>query len=131
MFVWVNEWHNKRGGERKFRFQPCLRGCVFVCQAALRQALSTAEEGFCFSTVLIPHSDHSSSACTRETNNTSDMSFRTKTWCSSPSFPLTALCTHCFARCVYVTALSYGCSQSAGLSGADLIDPVSSLYAIR
>lgn len=87
--------------------------CVCVCIAALRQVLSTVEEFlFFFFPVLIPHSDHSSSACTRKTNNASDMSLVEQRLFAQPSPPflLTLLSTRSTVQCVSV--LSIDSSQS-------------------
>lgn len=86
---------------------------------------------FFFLAALIPHSDHSSSARTREMNNTSDVSLVEQRLFATPPFLSTDNTPHTRVRvCCPLIAASL-MDLSAALSGADLIDPLLSLDAIR
>ena len=75
---------------------------------------------FCFA-VLIPHSDHSSRACTRKVNNASDMSLVEQRLGAPPSSPFLHS-TRSSVQCVVVLSTDY--RQSDGLSGTELMDPL-------
>lgn len=125
VYVCVGEWVEqvRREVKRKKKVRKSVWAsreiCVstFVCEGVCLCVSSCSETGplhsggvvfFFFScTVLIPHSDHSSSARTRETNNASDMSLVEQRLSErgggpSPPSPPTALSTHCSVHvCVY------------------------------
>lgn len=120
--VCVGEWVEREGRlkkvcdqeEKYVRFHPCLGIIVCLCVHSCPETgpLHSGGVSFFFFPVLIPHSDHSSSACTRKTNNASDMSLVEQRLFAqlSPPFLLTLLSTRSTVQCVSV--LSIDSSQS-------------------